>query len=137
MLVNLLGLSPEVNNKFADVNPNAYYAPYIGTASSYGIVNGSNGMFNPEGIISRQDTMVMIAQILKGLNLNVNTDASSLGQFSDLGSVSNYAQESVAILVNSGIITGNNGKLNPKAPVTRAEMATIMSKLYDVLAAAK
>ena len=137
MLVNLLGLSPEVNNKFADVNPNAYYAPYVGTASSYGIVNGSNGMFNPEGIISRQDTMVMIAQILKGLNLNVNTDASSLGQFSDLGSVSNYAQESVAILVNSGIITGNNGKLNPKAPVTRAEMATIMSKLYDVLAAAK
>ena len=137
MLVNLLGLSPEVNNKFADVNPNGYYAPYVGTASSYGIVNGSNGMFNPEGIISRQDTMVMIAQILKGLNLNVNTDASSLGQFSDLGSVSNYAQESVAILVNSGIITGNNGKLNPKAPVTRAEMATIMSKLYDVLASAK
>ena len=137
MLVNLLGLSPEVNNKFADVNPNAYYAPYVGTASSYGIVNGSNGMFNPEGIISRQDTMVMIAQILKGLNLNVNTDASSLGQFSDLGSVSNYAQESVAILVNSGIITGNNGKLNPKAPVTRAEMATIMCKLYHRLAAAK
>nr|WP_317359186.1 S-layer homology domain-containing protein [uncultured Tyzzerella sp.] len=136
MLVKLLGLAPQNNNKFTDVNANAYYAPYVGAASTYGIVNGSNGMFNPEGIISRQDTMVMIGQILKSLNLNVNTDATSLSKFSDLSKVAPYAQESVAILVNSGIITGNNGKLNPTAPVTRAEMATIMSKLYDVLASA-
>lgn len=136
MLVNLLGLTPEANNKFADVNASAYYAPYVGTASNYGIVNGSNGMFNPQGVISRQDTMVMIAQILKGLNLNVNADTTSLSQFGDASKVSAYANESVAILVNSGIIAGNNGKLNPTAPVTRAEMATIMSKLYDVLASA-
>ncbi len=136
MLVNLLGLTPEANNKFADVNASAYYAPYVGTASTYGIVNGSNGMFNPQGVISRQDTMVMIAQILKGLNLNVNADATALSQFGDASKVSAYANESVAILVNSGIISGNNGKLNPTAPVTRAEMATIMSKLYDVLASA-
>ena len=136
MLVKLLGLAPQNNNKFTDVNANAYYAPYVGAASTYGIVNGSNGMFNPEGIISRQDTMVMIGQILKSLNLNVNTDATALSKFSDLSKVAPYAQESVAILVNSGIITGNNGKLNPTAPVTRAEMATIMSKLYDVLASA-
>lgn len=136
MLVNLLGLTPEANNKFADVNASAYYAPYVGTASTYGIVNGSNGMFNPQGVISRQDTMVMIAQILKGLNLNVNADTTALSQFGDGSKVSAYANESVAILVNSGIISGNNGKLNPTAPVTRAEMATIMSKLYDVLASA-
>ncbi|MBS5793707.1 MAG: S-layer homology domain-containing protein [Clostridiales bacterium] len=136
MLVNLLGLTPEANNKFADVNASAYYAPYVGAASTYGIVNGSNGMFNPQGVISRQDTMVMIAQILKGLNLNVNADTTSLSQFGDASKVSAYANESVAILVNSGIIAGNNGKLNPTAPVTRAEMATIMSKLYDVLASA-
>lgn len=136
MLVNLLGLTTEANNKFADVNASAYYAPYVGTASTYGIVNGSNGMFNPQGVISRQDTMVMIAQILKGLNLNVNADTTALSQFGDVSKVSAYANESVAILVNSGIIAGNNGKLNPTAPVTRAEMATIMSKLYDVLASA-
>ena len=73
---------------------------------------------------------------LKALNLNVNTDTSVLNQFSDVNSVSSYATESVAILVNSGIISGNNGKLNPISPVTRAEMATIMSKLYDVLESA-
>ena len=136
MLVFLLGLQPEANNRFTDVNSTAYYAPYVGTASTYGIVNGSNGMFNPEGIISRQDTMVMISQILKSLDLNVNTDTSVLNQFSDVNSISSYATESVSILVNSGIISGNNGKLNPTSPVTRAEMATIMSKLYDVLESA-
>ena len=136
MLVNLLGLQPESNSRFADVASTAYYAPYVGTASTYGIVNGSNGMFNPESTISRQDTMVMMAQILKALDLNVNADTSVLNQFSDVNSVSSYATESVAILVNSGIISGNNGKLNPTSPVTRAEMATIMSKLYDVLESA-
>lgn len=136
MLVKLLGLTPETNNKFADVDASAYYAPYVGTASSYGIVNGSNGMFKPESVISRQDTMVMISQILKGLNLNVNTDTSVLDQFSDVNNISGYAQESVAILVNSGIVSGSNGKLNPTNPVTRAEMATIMSKLYDVISSA-
>ena len=136
MLVNLLGLQPEANSRFADVASTAYYAPYVGTASTYGIVNGSNGMFNPENTISRQDTMVMMAQILKALDLNVNTDISVLNQFSDVNSVSSYATESVAILVNSGIISGNNGRLNPTSPVTRAEMATIMSKLYDVLESA-
>ncbi|WP_250278231.1 S-layer homology domain-containing protein [[Clostridium] colinum] len=133
MLVNLLGLQPQANNKFTDVNPSAYYAPYVGTASTYGIVNGSNGMFKPESIISRQDTMVMIAQILKSLDLDVNADASVLNKFNDSNEISSYAKESVVILVNSGIISGNNGKLNPTAPVTRAEMATIMSKLYDTL----
>lgn len=136
MLVKLLGLTPETNNKFTDVDANAYYAPYVGAASSYGIVNGSNGMFKPESVISRQDTMVMISQILKGLNLNVNTDTSVLTQFSDVNNISGYAQESVAILVNSGIISGSNGKLNPTKAVTRAEMATIMSKLYDVISSA-
>ncbi|WP_250277955.1 S-layer homology domain-containing protein [[Clostridium] colinum] len=133
MIVNLLGLTPENNNKFTDVNPLAYYAPYVGTASTYGIVSGSNGIFNPEQIISRQDTMVMIAQVLKSLNSNVNTDVSVLNKFSDANKVSAYANESVAILVNAGIISGNNGKLNPNTPVTRAEMVTIMSKLYDIL----
>ncbi|WP_250277169.1 S-layer homology domain-containing protein [[Clostridium] colinum] len=134
MLVNLLGLTPQSNNKFADVKDNTYYAPYIGTASTYGIVNGSNGMFRPEDIISRQDTMVMIAQILKSLDVNVNMDTNTLSKFKDVNDISSYAKESVAILVNSGIISGSNGKLNPTSPVTRAEMATIMSKLYDVLA---
>ena len=137
MLVKLLGLTPQANNNFTDVDANEYYAPYVGTASSYNIVNGSNGMFKPEAIISRQDTMVMIAQVLKGLNLNINTDTTSLDQFSDVNSIASYAQESVAILVNSDIISGNNGKLNPTKSVTRAEMATIMSKLYDLIASAK
>ncbi|WP_250277956.1 S-layer homology domain-containing protein [[Clostridium] colinum] len=133
MLIKLLGLQPETNNKFIDVDSSAYYAPYVGTASTYKVVNGANGMFNPEQAISRQDTMVMIAQILKGLDLNINTDTSVLNKFSDINKISSYANESVAILLNSGIISGNNGKLNPTDNITRAEMATIMSKLYDIL----
>lgn len=135
MLVKLLGLQGEPKSNFSDVNSSKYYAKYVGLAREYGIINGSNGKFNPESSISRQDTMVMVAQILKGLNLDVNTETKTLEKFSDLSNFSGYAKESAAILVNSGVVNGSNGKLNPKAPVTRAEMATIIAKIYDMLEA--
>lgn len=136
MISKLLGLDNESTMSFNDVDVNAYYAPYVAAAKEYGIVNGSNGNFNPESTISRQDTMVMLGQILKGLT-DVNTDTSTLNSFNDISSISGYATEYVAILVNSDIISGSNGQINPLAPVTRAEMATMMSKLYDMLVTIK
>lgn len=132
MITKLLGITNSDTFSFTDVEPDAYYAPYVATAKEYGIVSGSNGLFRPNEQISRQDTMVMIGQILKSLALDVDTDESILANFGDSENISEYAKKYVSILVNSGIITGDNyGNINPKKAVTRAEMATIMSKLYD------
>lgn len=133
MLIKLLGLQGEATSNFNDVNPAAYYSNYVGLAKEYGIVNGSNGNFNPESTISRQDTMVMIAQILDKLYDRANKDTSVLANFKDSTNISNYAKESVATLINAGIITGNNGYIKAKDNVSRAEMATIISKVYDLL----
>ena len=40
IIVKSLGLTPKANGKFADVAEGKWYAAYIGTANTYGIVNG-------------------------------------------------------------------------------------------------
>lgn len=135
MLIKLLGLENYYvsDNDFLDVFEDKYYFNYVSTAKYFGIVNGSNGYFNPENNISRQDTMVMVSNILKQLDISLDTNSASLQNFSDFNEISEYAKESVSILVNLGIINGSNGQINPKNPVTRAEMSIIISKLYDLL----
>lgn len=133
MLVKLLGLEGEAKTNFSDVDNNKYYANYVGLAREYGIINGAGGKFNPESNISRQDAIVMVAQVLKGLNMNISTEIQNSEEYTDFSNFSGYAKESVAILLNAGVIKGSEGKLNPTKPVTRAEMAVIVSNVYDIL----
>ncbi len=66
IVVKALGLSPKANSKFKDVASNAWYAPYVGTANTYGIVNGiSDNEFNPSGTITRQEAAVMTIRAAK------------------------------------------------------------------------
>ena len=137
MITRLLGLTGNKTSSFTDVASNKYYANAIGLAQQYGIISGSNGRFNPENTISRQDAMVIISKILKQVGLANNVDTTVLNQFKDKNSISSYAKESVATLVNLKIISGNNGNINPKNEITRAEMAVIIDKLYNILQQAK
>ena len=77
--------------------------------------------------------MVMIYRILDNLNVSTNTDTTVLAQFSDTANISTYALEATSKLVKLGIINGNNGKINPKHAITRAEMAVIMNRVYDII----
>ena len=135
MLTRLLGLENKTSTaRFSDVSPNAYYANAVGVAKEYGIINGNaDGTFNPESYISRQDTMVMISRILDNLNVSTNADTTVLAQFSDTANISSYALEATSKLVNLGIINGNEGKINPKYAITRAEMAVIMDRVYGII----
>ena len=135
MLTRLLGLENKTSTaRFSDVDPNAYYANAVGVARQYGIINGNaDGTFNPESYISRQDTMVMISRILDNLNVSTNADTTVLAQFSDTANISSYALEATSKLVNLGIINGNEGKINPKHAITRAEMAVIMDRVYGII----
>lgn len=47
----------------------------------------------------------------------------------DSNEVSAWAQESVNGMINGGYVRGSNGKLNPKANITRAEFAQVMHNI--------
>lgn len=134
MLVRALGLEGSSTNTatFSDVQPNAHYAQAVAIANELGIASGfEDNTFKPGNSISRQDMMVLTAKALKAAGKQ-STGSGNLASYSDAASISNYAMDSVASLVGSGIVNGKNGKIAPADTLTRAEAAMILYRIWKM-----
>ena len=121
----------EVPNTFGDVAADSWYAPYVATALNLGIVRGvSDSEFGIGTNITRQDMAVLIARILESRGVSLDTKSPA---FTDDKEISNYAYDAVYAMKNLGIINGSDGAFNPKANLTRAEAAKVISSLMDYL----
>ena len=131
MLVRAFGITEGEGENFADVDANKYYAEELRLAKAAGIVNGiGENKFNPEGQITRQDMMLMLSRALDAMEIELSdADRTVLTDFADAAEVSDYAADAVSRVVASGIIAGANGKINPKAKATRAEIAVMLDRV--------
>ena len=121
------------NNDFEDVVAGAWYSDYIATAVSNGIVNGiGDGKFGVGTNISRQDMAVLIERVLKFKEIEIEKEETT--PFADEANVASYAKEAVANMKAIGLIKGYENKYNPKDNLTRAEAATVITTLLELLA---
>ena len=78
IVTRALGLAAKDTKAFTDVPSSKWYAGYIGTANSSGIVNGvGSGKFNPDGTITRQEAAAMVARAAKLCGLDTVDGRSS------------------------------------------------------------
>jgi len=134
LLVRALGLEGSSTNTatFSDVQPNAHYAQAVAIANELGITSGfEDNTFKPGNSISRQDMMVLTAKALKAAGKQ-SAGSGNLVSYSDAASISDYAMDSVASLVGSGIVNGKNGKIAPADTLTRAEAAVILYRIWKM-----
>ena len=112
---------------FIDVSPTEVYAPYIRWARDHDIVGGTSPTtFDPEGSITRQDIATMFGRFIDKYGIVLPT-VNSPRQFTDADSIASYAAPHVAKLQIAGIIGGYaDGSFNPRAPVSRAEVAALL-----------
>ena len=122
----------DYGSEFADAEQIAEWsAPYVKALSNEGYMNGkSNGdgtiTFDAKSFITREETMHVFAKLLE-----TDNDDYTLS-FSDADTIQPWALESVKKVVKSGIITGfDDGTLRASAPVTRAQMCTMFTRLWD------
>lgn len=129
MVCLAIGLEPDENGtaSFADVDDDEWYAPYISTAKSKGIVTGDEtGMFNPQWHITRED---MVTILYRALGNPAATAESTV--FADNGDISGYARDGVTYFSSKRIVSGvGNNRFAPKENATRAETAML---IYNVL----
>ncbi|THF84484.1 right-handed parallel beta-helix repeat-containing protein [Cohnella fermenti] len=132
LLVRALGLHSQANDNFIDVKPGDYYYEEIAIARSLGIATGAgNSSFNPKDSISRQDMMVLAYRAMQAAGIQMVDEADNvLDQFADKSKVSTYAIAGLSTLVNEGLVSGANGKLNPLGRSTRAEAAVLLYNIY-------
>lgn len=88
----------------------------------------TNGVSNPA---TRQDVAVMFG---RALSEKYDIYAGTGVKYNDVWRISDDAMPYVDLLTRLGIVSGDdNGNFNPTANITRAEMAVIMNKTYDLL----
>lgn len=129
ILYRLAG-SPSVNGeiKFADVGGNDYFRDAVLWASEKGIVKGlSEDIFAPHKNMTREELVTMIYRYAKiyGIGKEQSVDL----QFKDADRISPWAVDAFKFAVANNIINGyEDGTLRPKAEITRAEVAKIITQ---------
>ena len=119
------------NSKFKDVkysNETSWYYYPVVWASENNIVSGyKNGNFGPNDTITREDLAVMLNNYCN-YKRKYKTVKADYSKFSDVNKISSYAKWAMNWAVGNGVITGDQGKLNPRGNATRAEVASMVYK---------
>ena len=126
--------SPEVNTDkaaFADAGAD-WYKDAVIWASQNGIITGysDTGLFGPADPITREQMATIMYRYTKYKQWPVD-QTTELSAYPDASKVSSFAQNSVAWAVANGIISGNNGNLDPQGSAVRAQAATIITRFID------
>lgn len=124
--------SPAVSfkNKFPDVKDNMWYSDAITWASEKGIITGytDSGLFGVADNITREQLATMLYRYANYMG----EDTSKRGRgrdYPDFDRISSFAYDAIHWSFGEGIISGDNGKINPQGSVNRAVCATMIVRL--------
>ena len=105
------------------VFPNDWSAKSLEQAIDDGLLNGSNGMIDAKGLLTRAQMAAIVSRAFgaaKTASLDDYRDVlPSAWYYSDMGKA-----------VKMGAFQGANGLLNPDAPITREEAFTVLARAF-------
>ncbi len=113
---------------FKDVAANASYADAIAEAAHAGFIQGYGGNFNPDRDITREEAATILAKLLNNQDSDINA-VTIIAGFEDGKTVSAYAVESMAKLIDKGILsTAEKNLLQPKQGLSSNEAKALIQK---------
>lgn len=138
IIVRGLGLEQKSVDIFKDVPALRWYAPYIGTAYTLGIVQGvDKELFNPEGQVTRQEAGTMLARAAGLCGIDTRLSEAEvrdiLAQFGDYTTCAKWSQASLAFCYEQKIMDSSVLNILPQENLLRSEAAYMM---YNLLTAA-
>lgn len=129
VIARLLGLTETAPNTFTDVEADAWYAQAILRCAAAGIIQGSNGMANPNGTLTRQEAAVML-----GRALGIQPDEGDVA-FLDGEQVAGWAAGYVSVMSDRGILNGVGGnQFAPLEDINRASVVTVLNNAVTAYA---
>ncbi|MCG3088178.1 S-layer homology domain-containing protein [Sporosarcina cyprini] len=112
---------------FKDIPADYAYYTEIRYLKDNGYIKGDiDGKFNPGQTLSREHAAVILSRVF-----NLDTTQAGAQKFSDVPSTHRYYNEINAI-ASAGLVGGSNGKFDPSGQLTRAQMAAILVKAYEL-----
>ncbi|MEG0473331.1 MAG: S-layer homology domain-containing protein, partial [Solibacillus sp.] len=109
---------------FSDVSTSHPYYEAITKLQQAGIIDGSDGAFNPNESLTR-------AQLAKILVLAFGLTPGGTSTFQDVPTT-HWSHDYIAVLADVGIALGDNGNFKPNEPVTRAQFAAFLYRALNL-----
>lgn len=132
MIMKAYAIEPDITpeDNFAD-SGSTYYTGYLAAARRLGISGGvGNNLFAPDKEATRQEMFTLLYNALKVINeLPEGNSGKQLTVFRDAGEIAPWAQNAMALMIETGIISGNGDTISPAKTATRAEIAQVLYKL--------
>lgn len=130
MLVAIFEIYDETATSSFDDLKNHWSQSYVASASSYGLVKGqTENVFGVEQPITREDMAVLCYRFMNAFSLEIETAETE--DFTDVKSISDYAQEAVKFLKGAKVINGKgDNSFAPKEGCNRAEAAKVVYYLF-------
>ena len=115
---------------FTDVKPGAWYTPAVNWCKATGLFLGvSETQFGPDMPLTREMLVTVLWRYASAIGMRPN-DSTDLTVFTDSGRISDYAKKPLSWAVATGLVAGvGNNRLAPQDTATRAEIATILTRL--------
>ncbi len=133
MLARLAKLpAGEVGPRFTDVTPADWFYRGVESATGQGWMAGVGaGRFAPDATVQRDMAAVAVINDL-GLNHVAADEGGAALPFADAAAVPAWAHGSMAAAYHLGLMVGSAGRLDPQAPLTRAQAAELLTRLAAV-----
>ena len=120
---------------YSDVPDDSWCYSAVSWVSETGIMDGSDGNFEPDRAPTRQDLAVALYHFAQNAGLNTQ-DRADLSGYDDADQVASWARAGVEWAVSAGLLAGRTSEdgallLSPGEPVTRAEFAAVLQTLCE------
>ena len=117
---------------FPDVSRNEWYSGTIAWGVQNGLVSGyGDGTFRPDQDVTREEAAIFLMRYAQMRGLDTSARAN-LSAYPDDDEVSPWGAQAVSWAVATGIINGENGRLNPQGTAYRCEFAAMLRSLCNI-----
>ncbi|MEM8746211.1 MAG: S-layer homology domain-containing protein [Actinomycetota bacterium] len=118
---------------FVDVAPTSFAYFDVGCIADLGVTTGTSATtYSPGNVVTREQMASFVARLYRAFGLECPDGGHP---FTDVSATS-FANADIACIFNLGITNGTSATTyGPAQPVTRAQMAAFLERLYDAVTA--
>ena len=125
-------VTKESATSYADIEADRWSNSAIKLVSAAGVMQGtSKTAFTPSKTMNREEFVASAASLAKKLNITTPVKTEKI-RFKDEDSISLDYVADINYMAERGIVaSGTTENFNPKQPVTRAQAATILNRMFN------
>jgi len=120
---------------YADVAEDAWYAPYVNAAYTFGIMSGrTKNTFDPEGAITQEEILIVLSKILERHDVERGNEEGNYGYNLKTENASSWAKDYIEIAITNGALKGIPlSNVNMSKAATRLETANMLYEIQEEL----